>query len=110
MPAPTTAETATADSAAIDPGRPPGGPAAPDVAASTVVIRPTSGWNLGLRELWDSKSLLYYIAWRDVKIRYKQTVFGAAWAVISRCSSWSPSDRPGPRPLGSLGTTSPIPS
>jgi lipopolysaccharide transport system permease protein len=47
-----------------------------------MVIRPTSGVSLGLRELWEHRELLYFLVWRDLKIRYKQTVFGAAWAVI----------------------------
>jgi lipopolysaccharide transport system permease protein len=48
-----------------------------------VVIRPTRGWvGLRLRELWAYRELLYFLTWRDVKVRYKQTVFGAAWAVI----------------------------
>ncbi|MDR7467981.1 MAG: ABC transporter permease [Armatimonadota bacterium] len=35
-----------------------------------------------VKELWEFRELLYFLAWRDIKIRYKQTVFGAAWAVI----------------------------
>jgi lipopolysaccharide transport system permease protein len=37
---------------------------------------------LGLRDLWTYRELLYFLAWRDVKVRYKQTVLGAAWAVL----------------------------
>ncbi|HEY1251996.1 MAG TPA: ABC transporter permease [Thermoanaerobaculia bacterium] len=52
-------------------------------AAPTVVIRPTSGWAaLRLGEVWEYRELLFFLAWRDVKIRYKQTVLGAAWAVL----------------------------
>jgi lipopolysaccharide transport system permease protein len=48
-----------------------------------LVIEPTKGWvNLQLRELWAYRELLYFLAWRDVKLRYKQTVLGAAWAII----------------------------
>jgi lipopolysaccharide transport system permease protein len=48
-----------------------------------VVIRPSRGWvALGLRELWRYRELLYFLIWRDVKVRYKQTVLGAAWAII----------------------------
>jgi homopolymeric O-antigen transport system permease protein len=36
----------------------------------------------GLRELWDYRELLYFLVWRDVKVRYKQTAIGAAWAVL----------------------------
>jgi lipopolysaccharide transport system permease protein len=37
---------------------------------------------LGLRDLWTYRELLYFLAWRDVKVRYKQTVLGAAWAIL----------------------------
>lgn len=48
-----------------------------------VVIRPSRGWvGLRLRELWQYRELLYFLTWRDVKVRYKQTVLGAAWAII----------------------------
>lgn len=47
------------------------------------VIRPTRGiFDINLRELWSYRELLYFLAWKQVKIRYKQTVLGAAWAVI----------------------------
>src|SRR5512136_3095193 len=46
-------------------------------------IKPSKGWvSLKLDELWEYRELLYFLLWRDVKIRYKQTVLGAAWAVI----------------------------
>ena len=46
-------------------------------------IRPSSGWvSLNLRDLWRYRELFYFLIWRDVKVRYKQTVLGAAWAVI----------------------------
>ena len=49
----------------------------------TVVIRPTKGWAaLRLNEIWEYRELLFFLAWRDVKIRYKQTALGAAWAVL----------------------------
>ncbi len=50
-----------------------------------VVIRiePSRGWvSLKLGELWEYKELLYFLIWRDIKVRYKQTVMGAAWAFI----------------------------
>lgn len=51
--------------------------------ASAVEIRSTRGiGNLGFRELWLYRGLAYFLAWRDVKVRYKQTLFGAAWAII----------------------------
>ena len=46
-------------------------------------IRPSRGWiSLNLRDLWAYRELLYFLAWRDVKVRYKQTVLGAAWAIL----------------------------
>lgn len=48
-----------------------------------VVIRPTKGWvPLNLRDLWVYRELLYFLVWRDIKVRYKQTALGAAWAVL----------------------------
>ncbi len=59
-----------------------GPPLAADVAPS-MIIRPSSGWiSLGLKELWEYRELLYFLTWRDIKVRYKQTVLGMAWAVI----------------------------
>jgi lipopolysaccharide transport system permease protein len=47
------------------------------------IIRPPSGWvPVNLRELWEYRELLYTFALRDIKVRYKQTALGAAWAVI----------------------------
>jgi lipopolysaccharide transport system permease protein len=46
-------------------------------------IAPSKGWvNLRLRELWEFRELLYFLTWRDIKVRYKQTVLGAAWAIL----------------------------
>jgi len=46
-------------------------------------IEPTKGWiSLGLTDLWQYRELLFFLAWRDIKVRYKQTALGAAWAVI----------------------------
>lgn len=46
-------------------------------------IEPSRGWvSLKLRELWEYRELLYFLTWRDIKVRYKQTVLGAAWAII----------------------------
>ncbi len=46
-------------------------------------IRPSRGWfELNLRELWEYRELLYVLIWRDIKVRYKQTAIGAAWAII----------------------------
>ncbi len=66
--------------------------AAPSVAGAdsrrvgsgpTVVIEPRKGWfDLDLRALWQYRELLYFLAWRDVKVRYKQTAIGASWAIL----------------------------
>jgi lipopolysaccharide transport system permease protein len=54
-----------------------------DTAEPFVLIRPTRGWiSLGLDDLWDHRELLLFFVWRDIKVRYKQTVLGAAWAII----------------------------
>ncbi len=46
-------------------------------------IEPGKGWiSLGLKDLWQYRELLFFLAWRDIKVRYKQTALGAAWAVI----------------------------
>jgi len=46
-------------------------------------IEPSHGWvSLRLHELWEFRELLYFLTWRDIKVRYKQTVLGAAWAII----------------------------
>ncbi len=48
-----------------------------------ITIRPTRGWApIRLGHLWEYRELLYFLVWRDIKVRYKQTVLGAAWAVI----------------------------
>lgn len=51
---------------------------------NTIVrIEPSKGWvSLKLKELWEYRELLYFLIWRDVKVRYKQTVLGGAWAII----------------------------
>jgi lipopolysaccharide transport system permease protein len=47
------------------------------------VIRPPRGWQLiNFRELWRFRELVYFLTWRDVKVRYKQTLLGAAWAIL----------------------------
>lgn len=46
-------------------------------------IEPSKGWvSLKLNELWAYRELLYFLTWRDIKVRYKQTALGAAWAII----------------------------
>jgi lipopolysaccharide transport system permease protein len=51
--------------------------------APEVIIRPESGWfNLDLVGIWQYRELLYFLAWRDIKVRYKQTVLGVTWVVL----------------------------
>jgi lipopolysaccharide transport system permease protein len=50
---------------------------------STFRIEPAIAWtSIGFKELWHYRELLYFLTWRDIKVRYKQTVLGAAWAII----------------------------
>lgn len=50
---------------------------------SITTIRPSASWiPLRLEELWDYRELLYFLVWRDVKVRYRQTAIGAAWAIV----------------------------
>jgi homopolymeric O-antigen transport system permease protein len=59
--------------------------ASPAVSAAPPMIRVerSRGWvSLRLRDLWLYRELVYFLAWRDVKVRYKQTVLGAAWALL----------------------------
>jgi lipopolysaccharide transport system permease protein len=56
-----------------------GAPATADV----LVIEPQPGWrSIDFGELWRYRELLYFLIWRDIKVRYKQTVIGAAWAIL----------------------------
>jgi lipopolysaccharide transport system permease protein len=49
----------------------------------TLRIAPSKGWvSLKLHELWEYRELLYFLIWRDIKVRYKQTALGATWAII----------------------------
>jgi lipopolysaccharide transport system permease protein len=51
--------------------------------AETIRVEPVSGWrNLQLGEHWKQRELLYFLTWRDIKVRYKQTVLGASWAIL----------------------------
>jgi len=56
-----------------------------DGATAPQILRlvPTTGWvQLGLSDLWSYRELLFFLTWRDIKVRYKQTIMGAAWAII----------------------------
>ena len=48
-----------------------------------ICIEPARGWpSLNLRELWACRELIYFLVWRDLKVRYKQTLLGTSWAII----------------------------
>lgn len=52
-------------------------------SAHAMVIKPSRGWRaVNLREIWEYRELLYFLAWRDVMVRYKQAALGIAWAII----------------------------
>jgi lipopolysaccharide transport system permease protein len=52
-------------------------------ALPVMLIEPSTGWvSLNLKELWTCRELFYFLTWRDVKVRYKQTELGIAWAII----------------------------
>lgn len=51
-------------------------------------IQPSKGWvSLQFKELWAYRELLYFLIWRDIKVRYKQTALGASWAIIQPFST-----------------------
>ncbi len=59
----------------------PSSPILPD--EPLVIIKPKTNWSaLNLREVWAQRELLYFLTWRDVKVRYKQTELGIAWAIL----------------------------
>lgn len=59
------------------------GPGKTAVAEEIFYMRPSKGWaNLNLFELWRYRELIYFLTWRDLKVRYKQTILGALWAVL----------------------------
>ena len=54
-----------------------------DMPLTVTTVRPSRGWlGVNLRELWRYRELIYFLIWRDVKVRYKQTLLGAAWAIL----------------------------
>src|SRR5512143_92519 len=58
--------------------------AANPLEINTVIIRPTKGWiSLNLQDLWQYRELIYFMTWRDLKVRYKQTLLGVSWAVLN---------------------------
>jgi lipopolysaccharide transport system permease protein len=55
----------------------------PDDNMTETVIRPSRGWQLiNIRELWHFRELICFLVWRDVKVRYKQTLLGVTWSVL----------------------------
>ncbi|MEN4100736.1 MAG: hypothetical protein ROW52_12495, partial [Anaerolineaceae bacterium] len=51
-------------------------------AVPLTIVRPPVGWSgLNLRDLWLYRELIYFLTWRDLKVRYKQTLLGASWAI-----------------------------
>jgi lipopolysaccharide transport system permease protein len=56
---------------------------AAELQPEIIYIRPARGWSaLNLRDLWRYRELIYFMIWRDVKVRYKQTFLGVAWAIL----------------------------
>ncbi len=54
-----------------------------EMSAPVVVIEPSRGWAaLGLRDLWEYRELLFFLVWRDLKVRYRQTLLGVLWVVL----------------------------
>ncbi len=52
-------------------------------AAQVVTLKPAKGWlGIDLKELWHYRELIYFLTWRDIKVRYKQAVLGIAWSVL----------------------------
>jgi len=59
-----------------------------NVSVPITFIVPSRGWvPLKLGELWDYRELLYFLTWREIKVRYKQTVLGVGWAIIQPLST-----------------------
>jgi lipopolysaccharide transport system permease protein len=55
----------------------------PQSSPPPLILKPTSGWaSLNLGDLWAYRELIYFLTWRDIKVRYKQTALGALWAIL----------------------------
>lgn len=71
------------DQAVLTPSNVNPAPALAKSALPTIVIEARRNlWDLNLKELWQYRELLYFLVWRDVKVRYKQTAIGASWAIL----------------------------
>ena len=56
---------------------------AKDGRQQTILIRPSQGWvPLNLNDLWRYRELTYFLTWRDLKVRYRQTLIGATWGLL----------------------------
>src|SRR5713101_7436197 len=54
-----------------------------DTTHPVLILKPSSGFlRINLRAVWEYRELLYFLVWRDIKVRYKQTALGAAWAIL----------------------------
>lgn len=51
-------------------------------ASRVTIVSPSRAWGLDASELWEFRELVYFLVWRSIKVRYKQTVLGASWAVL----------------------------
>lgn len=79
MSASPTAQPARAPQGALVHGQ-TAGPVSTD---RVIKIRPSSGWiSVPVAEMWEARELLYFLVWRDLKVRYKQTALGATWAIL----------------------------
>jgi lipopolysaccharide transport system permease protein len=77
MPGGLVSQNAARSVVTADPAEPP------RVEMQSIVIEPPRRWEaLDLRDIWRYRELLYFLTWRDIKVRYKQTAIGAAWAVL----------------------------
>ncbi len=78
-----TDRASTTGGESTNPGRPTRAEPGVSQTLPVTVIQPRRGWiPFDWKELWEFRELLYFLIWRDVKVRYKQTVLGAAWAVL----------------------------
>ena len=60
-----------------------GGSLHKDTDSGEILIRPRKGWMpVNFKELWAFRDLLYFLSWRDLKVKYKQTTLGVAWAIL----------------------------
>lgn len=55
----------------------------PTRLTTPILIRPSKGWvPINLSEIWEARELVYFLVWRDLKVRYKQTILGAGWGIL----------------------------